>query len=78
MGLTTEPGLLQSRWLFESLDLTPAAPRKKSGAGAAEKRNFGAWLVGAADQPRPKPHSVKLLCEKRVYGARPPGLKQGW
>jgi hypothetical protein len=25
------------------------------------------WLVGCADQPHPKPHSVKLLCEKREY-----------
>jgi len=58
-------GFSQSRWLCESLGLTPAAPRKKRGAGPAEKRDFGVWLVGCADQPHPKPHSVKLLCESR-------------
>jgi hypothetical protein len=34
-------GLLQSRWLCESLGLNPAAP-PEYGAGAAEKRDFGA------------------------------------
>ena len=43
----------------------------QAGAGAGEKRDFGVWLVGAADQPHPKPHSVKLLCEKRGRSARP-------
>jgi len=35
------PGLSQSRWFSESLGLTPAAPRKKRGAGPAEKIDFG-------------------------------------
>jgi len=59
-------GLSQSGWLCESLGLTPAAPRKKRGAGPAEKRDFGVGLVGYADQPHPKPHSAKQLCGKRT------------
>jgi len=53
-------GLSQSRWLCESLGLTPAASRKGRGAGPAEKRDFGVWLVGAADQPHPKKHWGRL------------------
>jgi len=59
-------GLSQNGWLCESLGLTPAAPRKKRGAGPAEKRDFGVGLVGTVDQPHPKPHSVKQLCEKHA------------
>ena len=59
------PGLSQSRGLCKSLGLTPAA--------SGGKRDFGVWLVGCADQPHPKPHSVKLLCESRVF----PGCLSG-
>src|ERR1700690_4043048 len=53
-------GLSQSRWLCESLGLTPAAPPEYGGRRGG-KNNFGVWLVGYADQPHPKPHSVQLI-----------------
>jgi hypothetical protein len=52
------PWLSQSRWFCQSLGLTTAASGGK---------NFGLWLVGAADQPQPKTHSVKIFCEKRDW-----------
>jgi hypothetical protein len=49
-------GLSHSCRLCESHGVSPAASGGK---------NFGVWLVCYADQPNPKPHPVRLLCEKR-------------
>jgi len=45
--------LSQSRFVFESLDLTPAA----SGKG----KKIWVWLVGGADQTHPKNHYLKKI-----------------
>ena len=55
--------LSQRRWLCESHGLTPAAPQRTGagspeyGAGAEEKKIL---------EQAPKPHSIKILCEKRA------------
>src|ERR1700690_4454776 len=46
------PEAFTKQRLCESLGLTPAA--------SGGKRDFGVWLVGCADQPHPKPLSVKI------------------
>jgi hypothetical protein len=67
-AFTSGSGLSQSRGLCKSLGLTPAAPRKKRGAGPAEKEILGCR--------HPKPHSVKLLVKAVTSGWE--AEKRGW